>query len=120
MENNPQGGLNAEQRLILLLSALATISIFGLVLLMALWAYKEIVALSLFGLFVLAVGVYLRGKWNEQNLRLIRYKQNEETPLIVPQQYPHQIQQGAQPYYIPPNQYPMPAAYHDQRPEVKF
>ena len=87
---------------------------------MALWAYKEIVALSLFGLFVLAVGVYLRGKWNEQNLRLIRYKQNEETPLIVPP-YPHQIQ-GAQPnqYYLPSNQYPMPVAYHNQQQEVKY
>ena len=51
---------------------------------MALWHYKEIVVLTLFSLFVLFVGVYLRGKLNEQSIRLTRYRHYEETLLYYP------------------------------------
>lgn len=53
----------------LLLRALAIKSIFGLVLLLVVWPKKEIVALTLFVLFV---SVYLQGKRHEQNIRLTR------------------------------------------------
>jgi len=39
------------------------------------------VALTLFSLFVLFVGVYLQGKLNEQSIRLTRYRHYEETLL---------------------------------------
>jgi hypothetical protein len=60
-ENN-QGGCNGEQRFMLLLRALTVMSIFELILLLVVWPEKEVVA---FTLFVLFVGVYLQGKRNE-------------------------------------------------------
>ena len=82
-ENN-QGGCNGEQRFMLLLRALAIMSIFGLVLLLVVWPEKEVVALTLFVLFALFVSVYLQGKRNEQNIRLTRERPAERKFRQVP------------------------------------
>lgn len=65
----------------LLLRALAVMSIFGLVLLLVVWPEKEIVALTLFVVFV---SVYLQGKRNEQNIHLTRERQAERKFQQVP------------------------------------
>lgn len=47
----------------------------------ALWQYRGLVGISLFGVLLLAAWVYLRGRLNEQDLRVIRFRHQEETPL---------------------------------------
>ena len=71
----------------LLLRALAIMSIFGLVLLLVVWPEKEVVALTLFVLFV---GVYLQGKRNEQNIRLTCERHAERKF----RQVPHSLQEN--------------------------
>jgi hypothetical protein len=47
----------------------------------ALWQYKELVGVSLVSIGIIAFSVYLRGRLNKQDLRIIRYRHHEETPL---------------------------------------
>src|SRR5215469_11107626 len=86
-------------------------TIVVVILFIALWQYKEIVAATLLTLVVLTIVVYLWGLINEQRLRHVRYHHREETPLLA-SQYPPYIQgtQATGPYSIPvqPNQYYQP------------
>lgn len=94
--------------LTLIALGLLCLTILYVFLFFALWSYKEAVGLSLLGIVVLAVLVYLRGKLNEQNLRWTRIKQNEEIPL----------DQHGEPCYLPegaqPNPYRVLEAQHYQ------
>jgi membrane protein implicated in regulation of membrane protease activity len=47
----------------------------------ALWDYRQFVALSLFAVLLIGAWVFYRGRLNEQDLRVIRYRHHEETPL---------------------------------------
>ena len=95
--------------LVLIVLGLVCVTILCTFLLIALWAYKEEVGISLFVVFVLGVGVSLRGKMNEQDLRRERYRPNEEIPL----------DQRGEPRYLPPgaqpNTYRLPATYYEEQ-----
>jgi len=47
----------------------------------ALWDYRQWVGLSLLAVLIAAAAVFLRGRLNEQDLRAVRYRHLEETPL---------------------------------------
>jgi membrane protein implicated in regulation of membrane protease activity len=47
----------------------------------ALWDYRQFVALSLFAVLLIGAWVFFRGRLNEQDLRVIRYHHHVETPL---------------------------------------
>jgi hypothetical protein len=47
----------------------------------ALWQYRGFVGLSLFVVLLIGAWVFFRGKLNEQDLRVIRFRHHEETPL---------------------------------------
>jgi hypothetical protein len=109
---------DGEKKLVLGVVGLVCVTVLCLLLFIALWAYKEIVATTLLVLLVLVVAVYLWGMINEQRLRHVRYHHREETPLPT-SQYPPYIQgtQATGPYSLPvqPNQYYQPLAYYHQR-----
>jgi len=48
---------------------------------LALWDYRQWVGLSLLVVIIFSVLVFLRGKITEQEVRVVRYKHLEETPL---------------------------------------
>jgi hypothetical protein len=75
--------MDGEKRFLMIAISLGImcVTILYAFLFIALWAYKELVAASLLGLVVVVVGVYLRGRLNEQNLRQARYRYGEEIPL---------------------------------------
>ncbi len=47
----------------------------------ALWGYRQFVGLSLLAVILLAALIFLRGRMTEQELRVVRYRHHEETPL---------------------------------------
>jgi hypothetical protein len=49
----------------------------------ALWDYRQFVGLSLLGGVFVAAWVFARGRLTEQELRIVRYRHHEETPLDV-------------------------------------
>jgi membrane protein implicated in regulation of membrane protease activity len=75
--------MDGERRLLLVVVGLVAfcITVLYCFLFIALWQYKELVGASLLGVVLLTVAVYLRGRLNEQDLRVIRFKHHEETPL---------------------------------------
>ena len=73
--------MTGEQRFIGVVIISVCGTIVYTILFIALWQYKEEVAGSLFILFVLAVIVFLRGKFNEQNIRQIRFNPHQEIPF---------------------------------------
>jgi hypothetical protein len=96
--------MDGEQRLILLLSLLATIllALLGLVLLIAMWPQREIIGSVLIGLVVLMFLLVIGVTVNEQVLRHKRIKYQTELPLVngslvyLPKDM--QIYQGRHPY----------------------
>jgi len=66
----------------------------------SLWPYRQWVGASLLAVLVLAAVVWMCGKLNEQALRRVRYRHQEETPLDE-QGEPYYWQQGMQqnPYH---------------------
>jgi membrane protein implicated in regulation of membrane protease activity len=75
--------MDGEKKFLLVMIGLTIICITILYsfLFVALWQYKELVGLSLFAVLLLAAWVFLRGRLNEQDLRVIRFRHHEETPL---------------------------------------
>jgi membrane protein implicated in regulation of membrane protease activity len=47
----------------------------------ALWDYRQFVAMSLFAVLLIGAWVFFRGRLNEQDLRVARFRHHEETPL---------------------------------------
>jgi hypothetical protein len=47
----------------------------------ALWDYRQFVGLSLLGVILLAAIIFIRGRLVEQELRVVRYRHDVETPL---------------------------------------
>jgi membrane protein implicated in regulation of membrane protease activity len=47
----------------------------------ALWDYRQFVALSLFAVLLIGAWVFFRGRLTEQDLRVARFRHQEETPL---------------------------------------
>jgi hypothetical protein len=75
--------MDGEKKFLLFVVGLTIICITILYsfLFVALWQYKELVGLSLFVVLLISAWVFLRGKLNEQDLRVIRFRHHEETPL---------------------------------------
>ncbi len=48
---------------------------------LALWDYRQWVGLSLLAVIIFSAVVFLRGRITEQDLRAVRYRHLEETPL---------------------------------------
>jgi membrane protein implicated in regulation of membrane protease activity len=75
--------MNGEKRFIVIALCMGTICVTVLYAFMflALWQYKELIALSLFIVLLVGAWVFFRGRLNEQDLRVIRFRHHEETPL---------------------------------------
>jgi uncharacterized membrane protein len=75
--------VDGEHKLTLIIISITAICITVLYsfLFISLWPYREWVGLSLLVLIIASVCVFLRGRLTEQNLRVIRYRHAEETPL---------------------------------------
>jgi hypothetical protein len=75
--------MNGEKQLIVVALCLGVICVTVLYVFMfiALWQYRGFVGLSLFFVLLAAAWVFLRGRLNEQDLRVIRFRHHEETPL---------------------------------------
>ncbi len=75
--------MGSEKKIVLLtvLVVAVCLTVLCVLLFVSLWAYKEWVGISLLALLAALVYVYIRGKLNEQDLRRIRYRHYEETPL---------------------------------------
>jgi hypothetical protein len=75
--------MDGERKLFLVVVGIVfpCITVLYVILFLSLWQYKELVGTSLLGIALLAVAVYLRGRLNEQDLRVIRFRHHEETPL---------------------------------------
>jgi uncharacterized protein (DUF58 family) len=75
--------MNGEKKalmFVVMLAIVAVMVIYGL-LFYVLWQYRVWVALSLLLVFFVLVGVFVRGRLVEQELRQVRYHHHEETPL---------------------------------------
>ncbi len=75
--------MDGEKKFVLVIVGLTAISmtvLYGF-LFVALWDYRQLVGLSLLLVIILVVWVFLRGRLTEQDLRVIRYHHQEETPL---------------------------------------
>jgi hypothetical protein len=57
------------------------ITVMYVFLFIALWDYRQFVGLSLLAVILLAGLIFLRGRLTEQELRVVRYRHHEETPL---------------------------------------
>jgi membrane protein implicated in regulation of membrane protease activity len=75
--------MDGEKRFVLIAVSLAAfcITVLYSFMFIALWRYKELIALSLFVVLLTAAWVFFRGRLNEQDLRVIRFRHLEETPL---------------------------------------
>ena len=75
--------MDGENKLTLIIVCLMAICLTVLYsfLFISLWNYREYVGLSLLALIIAAVVVFLRGRLKEQDLREVRYRHNDETPL---------------------------------------
>ena len=51
------------------------------ILMCCLWEYRVLVGAAMLLFFLLVVGVYVRGKITEQNIRMYIFNHHEETPL---------------------------------------
>ncbi len=75
--------MDGERKFMLVALCLATICITVLYsfLFIALWDYRQLVGMSLLGVLILGALVFLRGRMHEQDLRVLRFRHHEETPL---------------------------------------
>ena len=75
--------MNGEKKLIVVVVGLIALCVTVLYsfLFIALWDYRQFVALSLLAVILLATLVFLRGRVTEQELRVVRYRHDVETPL---------------------------------------
>ncbi len=77
--------MGGEKKAFLFLSMLVVVGITVMysLLFVSLWPYRVEVGVSLLLLLALLVGVFVRGRLVEQQLRQVRYRHYEETPLDV-------------------------------------
>jgi hypothetical protein len=75
--------VDGENKLVVMAVGLVALCITVLYcfLFIALWDYRQFVGLSLLAVLLLAALIFLRGRWTEQELRVVRYRHHEETPL---------------------------------------
>jgi len=75
--------MDGEGKLTLIIACICFICVTILysLLFLALWDYRQWVGLSLLVVIIFSVFVFLRGKITDQELRVIRYRCTEETPL---------------------------------------
>lgn len=75
--------MDGERKFIVVAVCLTIICITVLYsfLFISLWDYRQLVGLSLLAVLILGALVFLRGRMHEQDIRIIRYKHHEETPL---------------------------------------
>lgn len=90
--------MDGQDKLVLMVVCVTAICVTVLYsfLFLALWDYRQWVGLSLLAVIIFSIGVFLRGKLTEQELRLVRYRHTEETPLDEKGE-PLYYQQGWQP-----------------------
>src|SRR5690348_14458646 len=101
--------MDGEKKFVLMIVAIVVLCltvVYGF-LFVSLWPYREWVGVSLLGLVVLLVLVFIRGKLNEQALRQVRYRHHEETPLDAYGE-PHYWHTGTQ---INPHRVPSTCSY---------
>ncbi|GEM_PF-2054949 len=101
--------MDGEKKFVLVVIALVVLCLTVLYsfLFLSLWPYRQWIGLSLLVLLALGVGVWLRGRLVEQDVRLVRYRHQEETPLDAygepyywhegMQVNPHRMQQAPAP-----------------------
>ncbi len=75
--------MDGEDKLFLIICCVTIIclTILYSFLFIALWDYRQWVGLSLLVVIIAGAAVFLRGKLTEQDLRVVRYRHLEETPL---------------------------------------
>ncbi len=75
--------MNGEKKafMFLFMLTIVCISVMYTLLFVALWQYRFWVGISLLSLLAILVAVFVRGRIYEQNLRVVRFRHNEETPL---------------------------------------
>jgi hypothetical protein len=75
--------MDGEKKFVLVTCGLTAIcvTVLYVFLFLSLWQYKEWVGGSLLTLCIASVGVYVRGRLTEQELRQVRFRYHEETPL---------------------------------------
>ncbi len=75
--------MDGERKFMLVTVCLTVICITVLYsfLFIALWDYRQLVGVSLLGMLILGALVFLRGQLHEQDLRVLRFRHHEETPL---------------------------------------
>jgi hypothetical protein len=75
--------MDGEKKLVIVTVGLVALCITVLYsfLFIALWDYRQFVGLSLLAVILLAAMVFLRGRLTEQELRVVRYRHDVETPL---------------------------------------
>jgi membrane protein implicated in regulation of membrane protease activity len=75
--------MDGEKKLVIVAVGLVAlcITVLYVFLFIALWDYRQFVGLSLLAVVLLAALIFLRGRWTEQELRVVRYRHHEETPL---------------------------------------
>jgi hypothetical protein len=75
--------MDGAHKFVLLVVGLVVVclTILYSILFIALWEYRQLVGLSLFAVLLIGAWVFYRGWLNEQDLRVIRYHHNVETPL---------------------------------------
>jgi hypothetical protein len=77
--------MDGEKKLVVVAMGLVVLCITVLYsfLFIALWDYRQFVGLSLLAIILLAGLIFLRGRLTEQELRVVRYRHQEETPLDI-------------------------------------
>ncbi len=75
--------MDGEKKLVIVAVGLVAlcITVLYVFLFIALWDYRQFVGLSLLAVILLAALIFLRGRLTEQELRVVRYRHHEETPL---------------------------------------
>lgn len=115
--------MDGEKKLVVVSvsAALICLTVLYGFLFVALWAYKELVGLSLVVVLIALAGVHMRGKLNEQALRRERYHHHEEIPLDLdgePYYWPKGAQQN--PHHQSVQQEQGYGAYGGQQQQVRF
>jgi len=75
--------MDSEEKLFVIIVGVTVICVTILYsfLFITLWDYRQWVGLSLLAMIIASAAVFLRGRMNEQDLRTMRYRHHEETPL---------------------------------------
>jgi cell division protein FtsW (lipid II flippase) len=111
--------MDGEKKFVLVVMALVVVCLTVLysLLFLSLWPYRQWIGMSLLVLLALGVSVWLRGRLVEQDVRLVRYRHQEETPLD-PNGEPYYWHTGMQvnPHRVSQVQDPMQDQYEGYQP----